>query len=278
MTAPRRVATAGATAAVWLDAPPLDGLRTAAVGAFDSDDADAGARLLRETCEQLREEGFGAVLGPMDGDTWSAHRLVTQSDGRPPFFLEPRNPTDHPAAFEQAGFDIVARYLSAERPAAPGTEKPGPLGLSLRPFDPANAEAELRRLHALSLVAFADNAFYRPITAERFLAGYAPILPDLDPELVLLAEDEAGELQGFLFALPDLEQGPRPTAVILKTYASRVKGAGSLLADRFHALAHAKGYATVIHALMHEANLSARHSDHTGACGFRRYALYGRRL
>lgn len=278
MSTPERLGSDEASAAIWRQAPSLDGLRTAAVGAFACADADSGARLLRDLCDQLRDEGVQAVIGPMDGDTWAAHRLVTDSDGRPPFFLEPRNPPHNVDAFTRAGFEVVARYASAERSAEPVAQKPAPPGLHLRSFDPADADAELRRIHALSLTAFADNAFYRPITAERFLASYLPILPRLDPELVLLAEDEAGALKGFLFAVPDLEQGARPSAVILKTYASLAKGAGSLLADRFHTLAHAKCYATVVHALMHETNVSARHSDRTGARVFRRYALYGRRL
>ncbi len=291
MTAPRPLQSDQADASVWLDAPSLDGLRTAAIGAFACADAKAGARLLDDGCEQLREEGYGAVLGPMDGDTWAGHRLVTETDGRPPFFLEPRNLPHHVDAFTQAGFQTVARYASAAsnlpikdgKVARPRSEDVAvasgtPPALTLRPFDPADAEAELRRLHALSLQAFAGNAFYRPITADRFVASYTAVVPHLDPDLVLLAEDEAGGLKGFLFALPDLEQGGRPTAVILKTYASLAKGAGSLLAARFHRLAHAKGYVEVIHALMHETNLSSRHSDNTGARVFRRYALYGRRL
>ena len=40
----------------------------------------------------------------------------------------------------------------------------------------------------------------------------------------------------------------------------------------------AKGYARVVHALMHEANASVRVSDRFGGRVFRRYALWGKRL
>ena len=53
------------------------------------------------------------------------------------------------------------------------------------------------------------------------------------------------------------------------------KGAGSMLANEFHAQAQARGFTDVIHALMHESNLSALHSDKTGGKVFRRYALWG---
>jgi hypothetical protein len=145
-------------------------------------------------------------------------------------------------------------------------------------FDPSRAEQDLARIHALSLAAFAENRFYQPIALEDFLASYRPVLPAVDPGLVLLLEDEAGELKGFLFAVPNLAEGPRTKTVILKTYASRVKGGGSMMANAFHARAQARGFAEVIHALMHESNLSVTHSDRTGGKVFRRYALWGGRL
>jgi hypothetical protein len=104
------------------------------------------------------------------------------------------------------------------------------------------------------------------------------VLKAINPELVLLAEDEAGELKAFLFALPNFAEGPQPKTVILKTYASAVKGGGSMLANAFHERAKAQGFTEVIHALMHETNLSAQHSDKTGGKVFRRYALWGGRL
>jgi hypothetical protein len=142
----------------------------------------------------------------------------------------------------------------------------------------AHADDELRRMHALSLQAFSGNFLYRPIGAEAFLDLYRPILPALDPDFVLMAEDEAGDLQGFLFGIPDMAQGSAPDAVILKTYAALRKGAGSLLADTFVLKAQARGYARVIHALFHRSNLSALRSGAAGGRVFRRYALWGLRL
>ncbi|OYX51383.1 MAG: hypothetical protein B7Y90_01805 [Alphaproteobacteria bacterium 32-64-14] len=269
----------GASLAIYRDAPSLDGARTAALGQFQCENAEAGAELIRAAMERLKGEGFGAVLGPMDGNTWGKHRLVVDSDGRPAFLMEPSNPAHYVPAFEASGLGIVSRYVSAVRPAsiAPG-ESAAPAGLRLRAFDAARAEAELTRIHALSLAAFSSNHFYQPISLEDFLASYRPVLGAIDPALVLVADDAAGELAAFLFALPNYAEGKTPKSVILKTYASRVKGAGSMLANEFHARAQARGFSDVIHALMHEANLSALHSDKTGGKVFRRYALWGGRL
>lgn len=279
MSAAEIITGDGASLAIYREAPSLDGARTAALGQFECESAEAGARLIRVVMERLKGEGFRAVLGPMDGNTWGKHRLVVESDGRSPFLMEPSNPAHYVDAFEASGLGIVSRYVSAVRPAniAPGGSG-APAGLLLRAFDAARAEAELTRIHALSLAAFSSNHFYQPISLEDFLASYRPVLGAIDPELVLLAEDEAGALAAFLFALPNYAEGKTPKSVILKTYASRVKGAGSMLANEFHARARARGFSDVIHALMHESNLSALHSDKTGGKVFRRYALWGGRL
>jgi len=269
----------GASLRLFRDAPSLEGLRTAALGEFSCETAEAGARVIREAMAMLKAEGFGSVLGPMDGNTWGKHRLVVESDGRASFLMEPSNPEYHVEAFERSGISVVSRYVSAVRSVdVPPSATTVPGGLRLRNFDPSRAEQELTRIHAVSLEAFADNRLYQPIALEHFLASYRPVLPAIDPELVLLLEDEAGELRGFLFAVPNLVEGPHTRTVILKTYASRVKGGGSMMANAFHARAKVRGFAEVIHALMHETNLSATHSDRTGAKVFRRYALWGGRL
>ena len=279
MTPPEPMVMEGATLSIWRDAPSLNGQRTAAIGAFACETAEQGAKAIRVAIAKLKAEGFAAVLGPMDGDTWGKHRLVIESDGRPPFLMEPHNPAHYVAAFEASGLKIVSRYLSADRPTDVAlSETLPPAGLRLRQFDVARAEVELTRIHDLSLEAFAANHFYVPISAEKFIESYRPVLKAIDPDLVFLAENDEGELKAFLFALPNFAEGEFPKSVILKTYASRVKGGGSMLANAFHARAKRRGYARVIHALMHESNLSAQHSDNTGGKVFRRYALWGGKL
>ena len=279
MSAPESVEAEGASLSIWREAPSFKGLKTAALGAFDCATAEAGARLIAETAERLAGEGFEAVVGPMDGDTWSHHRLVVESDGRAPFLMEPQNPQHFPAAFEQAGFEVIGRYVSAEGPLPPvPTSSPTAPGVRLRALDPSRAEMELARIYAVSLEAFAGNFLYRPQSFDRFLEAYRPVLGLVDPDLVILAEDEAGGVRGFLFGVPDRADPSPDRPVIVKTYASLDKGLGSLMGRRFYALAAEKGYRRSIHALMREDNLSARHSESLGAKPFRRYALWGRVL
>jgi hypothetical protein len=276
MSAPEPMSIPGASLTIYREAPTLQSQRTAALGSFECDTAERGAQLVRDAMARLKAEGFGAVLGPMDGNTWGRHRLVVESDGSRPFMLEPQNPLHYVQAFDQSGLRIVSRWVSAIRSAdIPPSESPPPAGISLRNLDLSRFEEELTRIHALSLEQFASNHFYVPVSRKAFLESYRPILPAIVPDLVLLAEDAAGELKAFLFAVPNYSDGPKPQAVILKTYASAVKGGGSMLANAFHERARQHGFANVIHALMHETNLSARHSDKTGGKVFRRYALWG---
>ncbi|MCX7644637.1 MAG: hypothetical protein N2Z62_04990 [Rhodobacteraceae bacterium] len=269
----------GARARLYRSAPALDGLRTAAVGDFRCESTEAGAALLRSIAAELAAEGFRAVIGPMNGDTWHSYRLVTESDGSPPFLLEPVSKPQDLAAFAAAGFAPVGRYVSARVAAAAAVgAPPAPIpGLRVEPWDGADPEARFAAVHALSLEAFAGNAFYTPISREAFLAMYMPLVPMLRPELVFLARHE-GRLVGFLFGIPDYQQGPKPRSAILKTYASRLPGVGHALAHAFHEAAVSAGFETVIHALIHEANASADRSRRHGGQVFRRYALMGRRL
>lgn len=274
-----RIEIENASLRIWRQAPAWDGRRTAALGEFICETAEAGARVLEVAVEQLRAEGFEAVVGPMNGDTWGTHRLVIESDGRPPFLLEPSNPAHYPEAFERAGWSIISRYASAEGPLPDSAASDvSPPGFRLEPFDLDRADAELAELHRVSLAAFTRGFLYQPLSLEAFVAQYRPVLPRLDPELVVMARDEAGALQGFLFAIPDLADPSPDRAVILKTYASLKPGLGSSLARRLYARASARGYRRVIHALMHDDNLSARHSARLGAAVFRRYALWGKIL
>lgn len=276
---PETVKTHAMTLTIHRDAPAWQG-RTAAIGGIACRDSAAGAAVLQEVCDRLRDEGFDSVIGPMDGSTWRAYRLVLESDGTPPFLMEPTSgPQDRPA-FEAAGFSVIERYFSARvslaeqphvMPEATGT-------LGIETWDGSDPEACLRDVHALSLGAFAGNVLYKPIAAEDFLALYLPFVPMLVPDLILFARDAGGALAGFLFGIPNYAEGPKPNSVILKTYASLHKGAGAMLARQFHASAQRLGYRDAIHALIHDGNLSATRSRQNAGHVFRRYGLMGRRL
>ncbi len=270
------IAINGASGVLWHDGPDWDGKPTGTIGQLEIADPEAGAALLRRGCARLAELGRSAVLAPMEGDTWHAYRSVVESDGSMPFALEPVSGSHDVAALTAAGFVALDRYASSRAPVPPpGTPCPSVAGVRVTPWDGQGAEMLLAALHAGAGNSFADKRFFKPLDRDGFLALYRPLLVVIDPRLIFFAHDDRG-LVGFLFGLPDVAQGSVPTQAILKTYASMRRGVGHLLAWHFHEAARDLGYTHVVHALMHDANISLdRSARHAGKI-FRRYALFGR--
>ncbi len=270
---------------LWLhDTPPYPGQRLGVVGHYHATSSEAGEMILNAACARLAAEGCTLAVGPMDGNTWERYRLITERGEEPPFFMEPDNPDDWPAHFLAAGFAPFARYCSALCDDLGGDVPPlRDPGITVRHIDLARFTEELRLLHRLSLTCFAGNLLYTPISEAGFLSLYEPARGLIRPELVLLAE-KAGELVGFLFAVPDLLQRVRGGVIdtaIVKTMATHPahagRGLGGHLMARVHAAIRACGYRRVIHALFHEHNHSGRISRHTARV-FRRYTLFARPL
>ncbi len=276
----------------WQSTAPFEGRRTGCIGHLTAGGAGAARAILDQGCARLRAAGCAMALAPMDGDTWHRYRTVTDRGDRPPFVLEPWDDGGvGAAALTAAGFTPVAHYVSTlvedltvADPRLPAVAaRLRAAGVTVRCFDPLRADDDLVRLHALSLSAFRGNVLYTPLPADRFAGLYRPILPLLEPELVLMAEC-AGETVGYAFALPDHAQAGRGRpvdTVVLKTVAVRPgrawRGLGACLAAEVHRRAAAAGCRAVIHALMHEGNRSAAWSHRFGRV-IRRYALFARAL
>lgn len=281
-----------ARASVWHRGPPRpDGARTGCVGHAAWPTAADGRAVLAAALDALRTVGCAHALGPLDGSTWFSYRVVTEWGTAPPFWLEPPPQPVVAEAFAAAGFSPVAHYLSSRVDRLPDhsgmwaddRRQLAARGISVRPLDPAHAEAELGALYPLLLRAFADNPFYTPLERERFLALYGALVPHVDPALVLLAEREGAPV-GVVLGLPNLAQPARGEALdtlIVKTLAvdptARGVGLGAALVRGVQEAARARGLSRAVHALMHAENPSVRISDALGT-PFRRYALLGRAL
>jgi hypothetical protein len=267
----------------WGSTPEHGGRRTGFVGRIESHD-DALFVLLGRASERLREAGCALAAGPVDGDTWHRYRLVTWSDGTPPFALEPYSPPDAVAPWERAGFTPLETYASysddalAERdPRVPAlAARLRDAGVMLRALDVAHLDDELAQIHALALRGFRDAPLYAPIGFEAFAALYRPLAALLDPRLCPVAERD-GRIVGVLFALRD----PRaPQTVVLKTVVRdadrRLAGLGFVLTERARAAAHALGATCAISALQHDGSVARSLAAH--AVVFRRYAVFAKEL
>jgi GNAT superfamily N-acetyltransferase len=228
----------------------------------------------------------------MNGNTWRAYRFMVERTDEPPFLLDLEHPPAWPAQFTAAGFAPIAEYESTlvadvsreDARVGRAAARLAGGGVRLRAFDHARAEEELHAIHQLSRDAFARAFLYTPIGEDEFLDAYRPLLPRLEPRLVLLAED-AGRLAGYVFAIPNLlepARGEPLRTVIVKTLAIRPErayaGLGAWLVAEVQSAAAALGFTRAIHALMHVSNVSRALSRHWQARRIRRYELYARPL
>ena len=271
--------------------PRSNGRALGCIGHYAATDATTAREMLECASRELEQFGCDDAVAPMDGNTWRPYRVVTHFGDEPTFFMEPTNPRDWADHFVGAGFKAIAHYVSSRvtQPLA-WSDRLGAVAarieqqdIRIRPLELSQYEAELGRIHAVSLEAFAGAPFFTPIDWWEFLQLYQPLQSFIEPRLVQLAE-RAGEIVGFAFAVPDYCQRERGEAIdqmIVKTVAvrpdRRLAGLGHLLTHRCQAAGWALGYRRAVHALMHESNRS-RQLGGPSARVIRRYALFGREL
>ena len=176
--------------------------------------------------------------------------------------MEYYTPKTWPNIFLTEGFKEIATYSSAKSigkidyddPLADKFEaKMSDLNLLIRPFNLERAQVDLRAIYELSLLSFSRNFLYTDISLNDFLSLYEKILPYIQPDFLLLAEQE-GNLVGFAFAMPDYlqqQRGVEIDTVVLKTLArvpnnKAYSGLGNYLLHQIHKRAAKRGMKSVV--------------------------------
>lgn len=257
------------------------------VGYFTCIQDRAGAEKLFDAIETVaRERGCRYVIGPMNGSTWDAHRLMLNPEPAL-FFTETSNPRYYNDLFVQNGYGIISRYASHitqnlvyDTPALLDLKKQATeAGYVIRPMRKEAFQDELRRIYPLCMAAFQRNFLYAPISEAEFVARYLSLAVILDPTFALVAEDATGLPVGFMLCLTDLLQ-PDGSQLIIKTVARHPalapKGIMAVLGNEIYRRAAERGFSTIIHAFMHETNRSNRLSGWFGGEAYRTYGLYGK--
>jgi GNAT superfamily N-acetyltransferase len=280
----------------WSATPVYRHHQLGLIGHYGASHPQAAVQLLSLACQQLAASGCTMAVGPIDGNTWHSYRLVTDRGSAPPFFLEPDHPDDWPLHIVQSGFTILSQYYSAVVPDLSGSRarndsrlaraaaRAAGRGIRIRSLRLECFEAELHQIYAIALAGFRKNFLYTPIAEADFKALYDPLRAYIQPELILIAEQD-GRAIGFIFAVPDLLQSQHALevdTVIIKTVAVHPEhqsaGLGSLLVGRCQEVAGDLGYRRAIHALMYEQNASRKISRRHETQLIRRYALFAREL
>jgi hypothetical protein len=280
-TSPIILSNSNGQAKLWHEnTAHFNGKKTAVLGSLEAHDLPSARQMIVHAVDLARQLSCAALIGPMDGDTWHRYRAITETDGSPRFFLESPYDSYMGQAFIAEGAEVIARYVSSRtvKPARRYSpilkDRVGQADLMIRPFDISNAERDLRLMYPLCLKTFGNNFLYTPISEQEFVNLYLPLIPKLVADYIIAAEDQDGLMRGFIFAVPNYSAALPDKELIIKTYASDVKGLGGWLLDELQQNAQRQGVEMFIHALMHEKNISLKNSANYAA-PFRVYELFG---
>lgn len=260
------------------------------IGHFEATSQTNAHLILKQACSLLRQHGCSAVIGPMNGNTWRKYRFVTQTNGNPPFLMEPQNPTEYPEYFRSFGFSNYASYYSTletpieydENACNATLAKLKQDGIYLETLDMNHFEQQLDIIYELSLVCFKDNLFYTPLEKEDFYQQYLSFKDYILPQLVFFAYQDDKPI-GFFFGIPDYNQKAHQKkidTVLLKTIGVlpqyRQKRLGGLMISLAKQNAIQLGFQNAIYALMYQDNASRKFGQHVSP--LRTYSLFYKEL
>ncbi len=282
------------------------------IGWFGRLDAapEAVSGLLDRARTELRARGVRRMIGPVDGTIWHANRIQTAGPRTPRLAVEPAYPEALVRPLVDAGLRPVRSFVCYRYPtfaldaeAAEGAAaRAHRAGYRVRALRPDDLAVEMEHLRVLANDAFVDSLGFVPLSRAEFLDLYRPLSQLVDPAMVALAEDPAGEPCGFLLAFPDptevvaAARGPlgwlraplalrRSRGVIYKTLAVHPDHQGQGLAKAMSApvltaaAARAAGRGALFLGYFDEGNEPSIRAAHAlldvGEPEIRRYALLG---
>jgi GNAT superfamily N-acetyltransferase len=161
-------------------------------------------------------------------------------------------------------------------------QKAESLGWTIRSFNSAGLEEELRECHRITHSAFEGALGYTPVPEALFVGLYAPLIAQVPSELLLVAVDENGRVGGYCLCFPDLSS-PENRRFVVKSLAIDPSAQRASLGTALLAVAHRRALAMglsggSIYALMHADAHSIAISEKAGGVIFRRYGLFEKLL
>lgn len=277
-----------ATASIYSNAElKIDEKSLLMIGNFEALEVDCH-NLFEAIETDAKSTGIHQLIGPMNGSTWQEHRFIVDQFGAP-FLSEMNHPKYYSEIWKQNGFASFQTYFSYKDTEISANDERiskledhfSALNLQLRTIDLSNFEKELERIYELCVLAFRNNVLYSEITKEQFVASYLPMQSWLQEDYIWIAENEQYECLGFLFAFEN-KLNPSENELIVKTIAKhpsfRYNGLGTLLGNQFMKKAIENKVESIIHAFMHESNVSKNLSQRFNGEYIRRYELLSKLL
>ncbi len=188
-------------------------------GFYESIDDKAVAKaLLDRVWQWLRQRGAKVMRGPVNPSTNYECGMLIDGFDSDPMVMMTYNPRYYPELMTEAGLRKAKDlYAYGSSVAGVGTEKServaekaiASAGVTVRPIDMKNFNAEVERVWQVYNSAWERNWGFVPMSREEFAALGKEMKQILKPELVLVGEVKS-RMVGFALALPDVNQALKP--------------------------------------------------------------------
>ena len=178
------------------------------------DDQAASSTLLVAAQDWLQSHGMTSMRGPWTfvSQEWG---LVVEGFDEPPVIMAPHNPRYYDRQMTDFGLKKVKDLLCYQVDARTGYQVPERIlkltdrvaeryGVKVRSIDMKRYDEEVETILELSNATITGNWGYSPVTDAEARAVGRDLKQIVQPEGVLIAEDQEGRAIGFAIALPDL--------------------------------------------------------------------------
>jgi hypothetical protein len=263
----------------------IENQKSIQIGYFEALDNEIATKLLFKAIKTLANSiGVSKIIGPMNGSTWDNYRFVTHSSDESMFLSEMQYPDYYLRLWENNHFKCLSEYMSTaqttfvkydEKRVSDYEQTAISNGYIFRLLQLEDYENELKRIYQFCIDSFKNNYLYSATSEADFIKKYWALKKWIDPKFVFLVTKD-NTIQTLLFCIPDvLDQSQK--RLIIKTIANKPSKAtagfmyilGNKLID--NVIEH--GYTKLIHAFMHQANISTKTSQHFNGNVIRKYQL-----
>ena len=181
-----------------------------------TDDQEVSKALLSHVCDWVKQEGLKGIMGPENYSTNETCGTLISGFDSPPMIMMPYNQSYYPEHLEKYGFskamDLFAYRFTPDgfterlkRMALLIEERLKRQGITIRKFDLKNFKEEISKIKSVYNSAWEKNWGFVPITDEEFAHSAKDLKQIVDPDLLLIAEQD-GRPIGFSLTLPNFNE------------------------------------------------------------------------
>lgn len=264
-----------------------DGGMVGSLGHFEAlkEQEQAVSMLISTVENDLRKEGASTIIAPRN----DIMTLGLQISGfeLPQTWGTPHNPDYYRSYFVNNGYskkeDLIAFIMEEDTPMESFDDIEG---IRIRTIRKKELESEIRIFNRLNNAIFSSHENFIPRTLEEDKMIIGSMLPLLDEDLVLFAEEENGTPVGLLVSIPDHNQKLKEEKItrarlitigVLPRFTR--KGIGKMMGKRLKENLLKKGYKELEGSWVLESNLAPMKGAETiGASVGRVFRLYSKDL